>query len=181
LKVVAEVFRSTADLVEVLLRPKKLLIINTWSGPTQNGQRGLRMKAALQDVSGVIRGLSLEIRCHVEGFDRPVSVALLAEYMQRPRAMARIDISGSRHENRHPICGEWQFRDAGVTHFHDTVLHEALDIRELFGGGLDLPVARPLGDMSQDFREAMEECGKLLHIDGLSEVEEPQWQPRQLF
>ncbi len=179
----AEVFRSTADLVEVLERPKTLLVTNTWSLPSHGGQRGFRMKAALQSGTEVIRGLSLEMRCHVEGFGvgRPMSVALLVEYMQRSRAMARVDIFGSRHENRHPICGEWQFSDAGVTHFHDTRLHVDLEIRELFGSLWDLPVARPIGDMPQDFRGAMEKCGELLHIVDLSEVEEPQWQPRQLF
>lgn len=103
----------------------------------------------------------------------------MAEIDQKPRAMARIDINGSRHVNRHAICQEWLNCDAGRTHFHDTQLHLGMSIEELFFSGWDLPVARPIDDMPEDFTEAMAECGKLLNIDNLTEIEEPQWQPRR--
>lgn len=95
--------------------------------------------------------------------------------------MARIDINGSRHENRHVICGDWHLMDAGGTHFHDTLLHSGLEIEKLFNGIWDLPVARPIGDMPKDFSGAMEKCGELLHIENLNEIEEPQWQPKRLL
>lgn len=177
----AELFRSTADLIEALERPKRLITPCVWIPPGKHGQRGFRLKATLRDDVSAIRGLSLEIGCHVEGFDLPASVVLLSEFKNRPRAMARIDVNGSKHENRYPICGEWQHLDAGRTHFHDTRLHAALDIKELFSGVWDLPIARPISDMPKDFSEAMEKCGGLLHIENMSEIKEPTWQPKRLF
>jgi hypothetical protein len=107
-------------------------------------------------------------------------LALLAEFKGKPCAFARIDINGQQHINRHAICGDLQFEDAGGTHFHDTLLHCDLDIDQLFGPDFaNLPVARPISDMPSDFSKAMEKCGEMLHIENLTEIEEPQWQPRQ--
>lgn len=104
----------------------------------------------------------------------------MADITGKPKAMARIDINGSRHENTKAVCGEWRGSDAGRTHFHDTRLHSAIPITDLFNGKYgDLPVARPINDMPSEFFKAMEKCGELLHIENLGEVEEPKWQPRQ--
>lgn len=167
------------DLIAVLERPKRLITLGPWVPPQKNGQRGLKMKASLRNESATILGVSLEIGCSNEGFDLPFKVVMMAEINNKPRAMARIDINGSRHENRHAICGELHLLDAGRTHFHDTRLHADLSIEQLFNGNWDLPVARPIDDMPEDFSEAMEKCGKLMHIGNLREIEEPKWQPRR--
>jgi len=167
------------DLVRVLERPKRLITPCSWVMPGKYGQRSLRLKATLRDETAAIRGVSLEIGCNIEGFDLPIRVVLLAEVKNKPRAMARIDINGSRHENLYAICGDAQFSDAGQTHFHDTWLHRGLTIEQLFNGDWDLPVARQIDDMPRKFSEAMEKCGELLHIGNLSEIEEPQWQPKR--
>ncbi len=156
-----------------------MIMLGPWLPPGKHGQRGLKMKTSLRDESAALRGITLEIGCSTEGFDLPVSVVLMAEFKNKPRAMARIDLNGQRHENRLSICGEWQFQDAGRTHFHDTRQHLGIPIEQLFSGNWDLPVAQPIGDMPKDFSKAMEKCGELLHIENLDEVEEPQWQPRR--
>lgn len=137
------------------------------------------MKSALIFKGATILGVSIEIRCSVEGFDLPTSVVLMAEIDRKAKAFARIDINGSPHENRPAVCGAWQHKDAGRTHFHDTELHANVPFDVLFNQGNDLPIARPIGYMPTDFSAAMEKCGELLHIEDLGEVEEPQWQPRQ--
>jgi len=176
----AELFRSVQDLVAVLERPKRLVTPCSWVNAGKNGQRGLKLKAALRDDYATIGGVTLELGCHVEGFHLPSRVVMMAEIGNKPRAMARIDINGSRHENRYAICGEWQFLDAGMTHFHDTRLHLGIAFSELFDGTYgDLPVARPIDNISENFLVALEKCGELLNIDNLGEIEEPQWQPRQ--
>ena len=176
-----ELFSSVDDLVAVLLRPKRLIAPSTWISPGKPGQRGFKLRASLGDGASALRGVGLEIGCHVESFRLPAHITLLAEFKSRARAMARIDIKGSPHENRHAVCRSWQFVSAGRTHFHDTALHVALTIEQLFSGDWDLPVARPIDDMPEDFSGAMERCGELLHIENLREVEEPQWQPQQLL
>lgn len=54
-----------------------------------------------------------------------------------------------------------------------------MSIEELFFSGWDLPVARPIDEMPEDFTGAMVKCGRLLNIDNLTEIEEPQWQPKR--
>lgn len=147
----------------------------------QKGQRGLKLRTSFRGEGASILGTALEIVCQPDGFELRSKVVMLAEIKGKPRAVARIDINGSKHENPLAICGEWQHLDAGHTHFHDLNLHKDLSLDELFGRSLDLPVARPLHDFPRDFREAMEKCGELLHIENLSEVEEPQWQPKQFL
>jgi len=176
----AELFSSVEDLVAILERPKRLVTPCLWVAPGKNGQRGLKLKASLRDETAALRGVAIEIGCSAEGFDLPIHVVLLADFRNKPRAMARIDINGPTHVNRYAICAEWLHQDAGATHFHDTRLHRKLTVEELFSGNWDLPVARPLGDIPKDFCDAMEKCGELLHIENLSEIEEPQWQPRRL-
>lgn len=176
----AGLFSSVEDLVALLERPKHLIFPCSWAMPGKHGQRGLKLKVSLKDEIAALAGIALEIRCQDEGFHLPSSVVMMAEFQRKPRAMARIDINGSRHENRHAVCGNLQFVDAGATHFHDTMLHSNVPIEELFDGLWDLPVARPIYDMPEDFSGAMEKCGELLHIGNLREVEEPQWQPRRL-
>lgn len=86
-----------------------------------------------------------------------MSVVLLAEIEGKPRAIARIDVNGGRHESRDRICGDLQHDDAGTTHFHDTRLHRDIAIGELFSGRLgDLPIARPISDIPDDLSEVME-------------------------
>lgn len=177
----AELFKTTADLVAVLECPKFLVLPCSWTPPNADvGQRRSTIRASLTDGRSTIQGIGLRMECNPEGFALPVAVVLTAEYKGRPRAIARVDINGQKHENRHAVCGSLQFTDAGVTHFHDTSLHAHIEISELLGGSLgDLPIARPIGDMPEDFSKAMEKCGELLHISNLTEIEEPQWQPRQ--
>jgi hypothetical protein len=177
----AELFRTTHDLIAVLQRPKLLVTPAVWVPPIAKfGQRQLTLKASLWDGTAAIQGVSFSASCSPEGFDLPVHVTLLAEFKGKPRAIARVDINGQRHGNRHAVCASLQFSDAGVTHFHDTRLHENIEISLLLSGSLgDLPIARPIGDMPEDFSKAMEKCGELLHIGNLTEIEEPQWQPRQ--
>lgn len=167
------------DLIAVLERPKRLIKPFPWVSPSQNGRRGLKLQTSLRDDTASLQGVKLEIGCSSEGFDLPVRVVLLAEINKKARAIARIDINGSMHQNRPAICGESQFMDAGRTHFHDTRMHRTIPIAELFNGSYDLPIARPIDDMPEDFTKAMEKCGELLHIENLVEIEEPQWQPRQ--
>lgn len=174
-----ELFSSVKDLVAVLERPKRMINLGPWLPPQKGGQRGVKLKSSLQVASAALPGITIEIGCNIEGFELPSRVVLMAEIDRGARPMARIDINGSRHENPHAICGEWQHIDAGKTHFHDTRLHVTLTIEELFNGIWDLPVARPIPDMPTDFAKAMEKCGELLHIENLGEIEEPQWQPRQ--
>jgi hypothetical protein len=176
-----ELFGSTSDLIHALERPKLLVLPCTLLPPNpKHGQRQLTLRASLSDGVATIQGVSLRAGCTLEGFDLPFHVTLLAEFGGKPRAFARIDINGQRHENRLAVCESMQFMDAGRTHFHDTRLHSSVEIGVLFGGNVgDLPVARPLGDMPNKFSEVMEKCGELLHIVNLTEIEEPQWQPRQ--
>lgn len=181
LRRLAELFRSTQELIAVLQRPKLLVTPVVWVQPvTKLGQRQMTLTSSLWDGTATIQGVRFSASCSPEGFDLPVHVTLLAEFRGKPRAIARVDINGQRHENRHKVCGSLQFSDAGVTHFHDTSLHADIEIAQLLGGSLgDLPIARPIGDMPEDFSKAMEKCGELLHIGNLTEIEEPQWQPRQ--
>lgn len=176
----AEFFQHVGDLIAILERPKRMILPQSWVEPKTNGNRGFKLQATLRDDSSTILGVKLEIGCSTEGFDLPSRIVLMAEINRKPRAMARIDINGSRHENTKAICGDWQHIDAGRTHFHDTELHIDLSIEALFSGAFgDLPVARPIHDMPEDFPKAMEKCGKLLHIENMREIEEPKWQPRQ--
>ena len=174
-------FSLTQHLIAVLERPKWLVLPCPWVLPGPNGQRGFTLKGTLRDEVGSIPGLRFEMRCHVEGFDLPSSLVLLAEFKDKSNAMARIDINGSPHTNRPAICGDWQHLDAGKTHFHDTKLHAGVAIEELFLEGHDLPIARPITDLPDDFTAAMEKCGALLHILNLNEVEEPPWHPKRLL
>ena len=178
----AELFKDTNDLVAVLERPKFLVFPCRWVAPNATvGQRRSSIRASLSDGRSTIQGVGLRIECNLEGFELPFAVVLTADYKGRPHAIARVDINGQRHENRHAVCASLQFSDAGSTHFHDTILHTRIEISLLLGGSLgDLPIARPIGDMPEDFSKAMEKCGELLHIGNLTEIEEPQWQPRQL-
>ncbi len=176
----SEFFTSLKDLIAVLERPKHL-VNRSWITPEKPGERGFKIKSALNADSATLAGVSVEIRCQSEGFELPSTVVLMAEINTKPRAIARIDINGSLHENLKAVCGDWQNKPAGRTHFHDTRLHRLIPLEELFDGTHgDLPVARPIDDMPSEFSKAMEKCGKLLHIEDLGEVEEPQWQPRQL-
>jgi hypothetical protein len=145
----------------------------------KHGQRQLRITASLWDGVAALQGVTLRFACSSEGFDLPTHISLLVEYRGKPRAAARIDINGGPHPNSHAVCQDLQFLDAGKTHFHDTRLHLGIPIDRLFSGEWDLPVARPISDMPQDFSKAMEKCGELLHIGNMTEIEEPQWQPRQ--
>jgi hypothetical protein len=174
----AEIFHSVEDLVAVLERPKRL-VSRDWSVPGKHGQRGLKLRSPLRDDLAAIQGVSLEVGCHPEGFDFPARVVLLAVYGGKQRAIARIDINGLSHVNRHPKSGDLSQLVLGSTHFHDTRLHLGFSINELLDSGLDLPVARPLEGMPQDFSEAMKVCGELLQVADLKDIEEPQWQPRQ--
>lgn len=126
-----------------------------------------------------MQGVSLRIGCSPEGAELPLHLSLLAEYGRKPHAFARIDLNGSRHPNAHAVCGSMQFVDAGKTHFHDTRLHLGMPIDKLFNSDWDLPIAQPIGDIPDNFLKLMEKCGEMLHIENLTEVEEPQWQPRQ--
>lgn len=176
----AQLFSSVEDLIAVLERRKRLLFVSSWVAPSANGQRRLSFRGPLGEKSAALQGISLQIACDAEGFSLPTSVVLLAEINRKPRAIARIDINGTRHQNKLKICGDWQHLDAGHTHFHDTRLHRDIPIDEMFSDKYpDLPVARPISDMPEDFSKAMEKCGELLHIENLGEIEEPQWQPRQ--
>jgi hypothetical protein len=178
----AEIFGSTQDLIDVLERPKLLVMPCRWLLPDhKSGERQVRLKGALLDGIATLRGVSLSIGCNQDGFELPMHLTLLAEFKGKPRAFARIDINSSPHVNRHVACGELQLMDAGPTHFHDTLLHQNIPIDKLFSPDFGaLPIARPISDMPTDFRNAMEKCGEILHIDNLTEIEEPQWQPRQL-
>lgn len=176
----AELFCSIEDLISVLERPKFLVTPCLWLSPNpKSGERVLTIKGSLSDGTATILGVSLRAKCSPEGFSWPSSILLTADYKGKPRVMARVDINGLRHQNRHAVCGNLQHVDAGTTHFHDTRLHRAIPIDELFSEIWNLPVASPIGDMPEDFSQAMEKCGELLHIDNLTMIEEPQWQPRQ--
>jgi hypothetical protein len=176
----SDLFSSVEDLIAVLEQRKRLIMPCMWVEPEKSGQRGLKLKAPLQSESAALRGVTLEVGCHNESFELPSRVVLMVEFKGRSRAMARIDINGSKHENPKAICGEWHQKDAGRTHFHDTRLHNSIQIADLLSGTYgDLPVARPINDMPNEFSKAMEKCGELLHIENLGEIEEPQWQPRQ--
>lgn len=184
----AESFSSVQDLVDILERPKQLILKPpeplvhpvTWDEPRKNGGRGFVMKASLRDSVAALQGVGFEIRCSADGFDLPSHIVLKAEYKNKPHCFARIDINASLHVNTKSVCGDLQFIDAGRTHFHDTRLHRDLTLNELFNAEWDLPVARPLENMPNDFLKVMEICGKLLHIENLTEVEEPSWPPKRL-
>jgi hypothetical protein len=175
-------FHNIEDLVAILERRKRIIITQSWVEPKTNGNRGFKLQATLSDENSTILGVKFEIGCSSQGFELPSRVVLMAEINGKPRAMARIDINGSRHENTKSICGEWQHKDAGRTHFHDTRLHLGLSIDALFSGDFgDLPVAKPIHDMPEDFSQAMEKCGILLNIENMAEIDEPKWQPRQFL
>lgn len=151
-----------------------------WTQPDRTlGQRHLVLRASLRDDVGTLEGVSLQVACSPEGVQLPIYVVLLAEYRGRPKAIARIDVNGQRHENLNAICGDLQHMDAGPTHFHDPALHTEIDLHSLLGGAHgDLPIARALTDLPDDFPKLMAKCGELLHIGNLTAIEEPQWQPR---
>ena len=172
-------FSSISDLVALLERPKWLAGKGAWVTPNGNGRRGLRLKLSLTDGGAILQGVSVVVDCHCEGPDLPMSVVLLAEIGAKPRAAARIDLNGSPHTNRHALSGELMFVDAGPNHFHDTRLHLQFSMEQLCKDGVDLPVARPIGDMPEVFSAVMEKCGQMLHIENLREIEEPLWQPRR--
>ena len=119
------------------------------------------------------------MKCSPETLELPFNIALLAEYRGKPRAFARIDVNASDHENRDEVCGVHHLISAGKSHFHDTRLHEHIDINHLFSDCWDLPIATALPHVPDRFQLLMEMCAELLHIENLAEVEEPQWQPRQ--
>ncbi len=158
----AELFRSTDDLVSALKRPKFVVFPCPWVPPNNAfGQRRLTIRASLSDGTATIQGIGLRVECNPEGFSLPFTIVLTAEYKRKPRAIARIDINAQQHENRLAVCGDLQFQDAGTTHFHDTELHRHIELSKLLDDPLlDLPVARPISDMSKDFSAAMEKCGE---------------------
>lgn len=177
----AELFRSTEDLIAVLERRKFLVTPCRWLAPDpKHGQRQLTLRGSLSDGNVTLQGVGLRIVCSQESLSLPISIVLIVQFKSKQRAIARIDMNSQRHENRHAVCGDLQFLDAGNTHFHDTVLHRQITIDRLFSGEVgDLPIARPLSNMPEEFSKVMEKCGELLHIDNLTEIEEPQWQRRQ--
>ncbi len=176
----SEFFTSIQDLIEVLERPKRL-VSRTWVAPDKLIERYFKLKTALVSDSATLAGVTMEVRCRSEGFELPSTIVLMAEIRTKSRAIARIDINGPPHSNAKDVCGELRHNDAGPTHFHDTRLHRMIPFEALFDGTYgDLPIARPIDDMPSEFSKAMEKCGNLLHIEDLGEVEEPQWQPKQL-
>lgn len=166
--------RTLDDLCGVLEAPKRLVAIAEWK--RVNTQ--LRLGAALEVDGIVTAGVSFLATVLAEHPDENVTLLLQAEIKQKPRPFARIDWRGSPHPNTKPQCGAMRFTDVGRTHFHDTRLHRHIDFDELFLGNLNLPAASPIDPEPPALKELLALSASLLHIENLTEIPTPPWQPR---
>lgn len=158
---------------------KELVISSDWA--SQGREDWLRFRCPIAVDGSINNQISFAASCPAERISEQVALILLVEWKGKPRAFARIDWNGTEHDNREPACGDWRFKSAGRTHFHDPILHQHLDIQELFGKAWDLPVATPLASDPSSFAELLEVAGGMLHIVNLKEIPEPPWAPRTFF
>lgn len=166
--------QSLDDLCSVLEAPKRLVAIREW----KRVHAQLRLGAALEVDGIVVAGISFLAAVLAEYPDENVTLLLQAEIKQKPRPFARIDWRGGPHPNKKPQCGAMRFIDAGRTHFHDTRLHRNIDFEELFLSDLNLPVATPIAPEPPTLKELLALSSALLHIENLTEIPIPPWQPR---
>lgn len=162
------------DLCSILTTSKRLVAASNWR-PTHSQ---LRLAGALEADGVVIRGVSFMAVVLPERPDEKVALLLQAEIERKPRAFARVDWRGAPHGNLHRQCRGMRLIDAGRTHFHDPCLHAHFDFNELFLTKLDLPVAAPIEPEPPGFHELLALSADLLHIENLTELPIPPWQPR---
>lgn len=166
--------RTLDDLCSVLVAPKRLVSITEW----KRVHAQLRLGAALEVDGIVVAGISFLAVVLAEYPDENMTLLLQAEIRQKPRPFARIDWRGGPHPNKKPQCGAMRFIDAGRSHFHDTHLHRHIDFDELFFGDLNLPAATRIDPEPPDLKELLALSSVLLHIENLTEIPIPPWQPR---
>lgn len=161
------------DMVAALEAEKRLVATTRW----KPADRKDTLSAGLE-IEGVIEeGISFLGRCKPDQPDKDVTFLLMAETTAKPRAFARIDWRGTRHDNTNKrLCGELWGVSAGRTHFHDTRLHLHLDYETLFRTEkVDLPKATEIVPEPSSFRQLCEISGILLNITNLRELPEPSW------
>lgn len=178
--------QSTADLIDALTAHKRTVRPHRWVEYFATREKVRNTANQFQLVSqltsqGVGLAATLRIQCPMHTPNERVGVMLHTQHKGKSRCFARVDWNGSTHENRLRVCGPHRFLNAGPTHFHDPRLLGDAELGEVLDPNLNLPVATPLDRAPRTFKELMVICSDLLHIEGLDEIEEPQWNPSTMF
>ncbi len=151
-------------------------------GSWQPGNRSgaLKIRASIESGGILVKGVSLFLNCRIDQPDELVSAGLTIETAYGPKCFARVDWrSRAAHFNQKKICGDLQFVDAGKTHVHRPDLYkEGVEPMEYLRQ--NLPAAVSLDPAPGTFSELLDMAGRILSVNNLTEVEEPQWQPRLL-
>lgn len=139
----------------------------------------LRMTAALEADGAILQGVTFWANCMAQKPDEKLALMLMAETRLKPRAFARVDWRGPEHQNNEKICGDLRFLNASRTHFHDTVLHQHIEIEEIFSEKYDLPIAVAIQPEPYSFMGLLEIAADLLHIENLTGIQTPSWEAPQ--
>lgn len=168
---------SVKEMCSAVTAPKRILSFPIW----KHVNDVLRLTASMEADGVVMQGLTFMAQCNPELPDERVFLGILAEIKRKPRCIARVDWRALGHGNSHRLCGEHRFLDAGRTHFHDPELHHGFDFAELFDGKNDLPVALPIQPEPATFNDLLARAADLLHIQNLTDMPVPRWEPRTSF
>lgn len=166
--------KNLQDICAAVNAPKRILAFSPWKPVNDT----LRITGNLEADGVIMGGVTFMAMCAPERPDERMAINLLAEIKQKPRCIARVDWRGLGHGNTLAGCVPYRFVDAGRTHFHDPELHRLFGFDELFGEGIDLPVALPLDPIPDNFNDLLAQAGVLLHIENLKDMPVPPWEPR---
>ncbi|AXQ93180.1 hypothetical protein LV780_04760 [Cereibacter azotoformans] len=165
------------ELCSILGERKRLVGVGRWT----KVHAQLRLTAAVEVDGATLPGITFMAATNFARPDEAVALQLKAEIKQKPRPFARVDWRGSPHGNLTHHCARMKYIDAGRTHFHDTNLHRHIGFDELFLGRLNLPVAAPITPEPTTYQDLLALSADLLHIDNLTSISIPPWQPPTFF
>ena len=149
----------------------------SWRFDAQD-DRKLRASVPLTIGGSIPEGLYLEGRCRADDPDRDVSMSLVykpAQGLSGP--LCRIDWNPLQpHRNNGLVSGPWRFAPIEGTQLHP--------FEENFRRGIDrmfrenLPIAFPVEETLQNFREMLSFAGEIFKIGDVQSVPVPPWSPR---
>jgi hypothetical protein len=143
-------------------------------------QKMLRLSVPLS-IAGVIEeGLYLDCRCPSDNQDRDVAVNLTFKPAYGDSgALCRIDWNPLHpHYNNGLVKGDWKWNPIRATHCHPFPENFARGLRWMFKG--NLPIAFPIIDALQNFREMLSYAGRVMRITDIQRVPPPPTSQRLL-
>lgn len=163
-----------ADLQTALDMDKEAIFSGNW---VTQPKSSLIIRVALKNQDVVIQGINLFVKCNQKRPDEQVSLGLTIEGASKPYCFARVDwrAAGS-HPNTSALCGDYFLFDAGRTHYHNPkLIPSEADVMEHLTS--NLPIAISVEPQPKNFADLMRSCAKLLHVNNLTEIPIPPWQP----